>query len=364
MDIVAATTDYEKWLRTCTPVYEPDLDYKHQQMRAEDPFPFFRGTYYRWVQRWAETAGELAAAPTVLGVGDLHVENFGTWRDADGRLCWGVNDFDEADRLPYTQDLARLAASVRFVKRASGLDIKLSTACQAILAGYRETLDKQGTPFVLEEHHPVLRALAMSEERDPVHFWKKLTSLLDERPAEPPPAAKDALHRYLPVEGLTAQIRFRPKTGMGSLGRPRYVALAEWAGGWVAREVKALCPPATTWVTGAAPGADSLLGEAVNKAKRSPDPFYCVVPGWVVRRLGPRCSRIEVTHLKQTADVERLLRALGSETANVHLGTPNIAPTIEADLTRRAKTWLEDAARTMADLLEKDWLHYKEAAPR
>ena len=28
-------------------------------------------------------------APQVLSVGDLHLENFGTWRDADGRLVWG-----------------------------------------------------------------------------------------------------------------------------------------------------------------------------------------------------------------------------------------------------------------------------------
>ena len=49
-----------------------------------------------------------------LGVGDLHVENFGTWRDAESRLVWGINDFDEACCLPYTQDLVRLAASARF----------------------------------------------------------------------------------------------------------------------------------------------------------------------------------------------------------------------------------------------------------
>src|SRR5260370_32652719 len=53
----------------------------------------------------------------VLAVGDLHVENFGTWRDAEGRLTWGVNDFDEAYPLPYTIDLARLATSVRSEER-------------------------------------------------------------------------------------------------------------------------------------------------------------------------------------------------------------------------------------------------------
>ena len=63
--------------------------------------------------RWT-TIPNLNHAPQVLGVGDLHVENFGTWRDAESRLVWGINDFDEACCLPYTQDLVRLAASARF----------------------------------------------------------------------------------------------------------------------------------------------------------------------------------------------------------------------------------------------------------
>ena len=60
------------------------------------------------------TPPNLDHAPQVLGVGDLHVENFGTWRDAESRLVWGINDFDEACCLPYTHDLVRLAASARF----------------------------------------------------------------------------------------------------------------------------------------------------------------------------------------------------------------------------------------------------------
>src|SRR3954452_13875919 len=117
MDTVAATRAYESWLAGLVPLHEPDLDHKHQQMaHPTDPFPFFRGTYYLWVRRWAGAAGGLADAPAVLAVGDLHLENYGTWRDADGRLCWGINDFDEADRLPYTNDLVRLAASVRIAR--------------------------------------------------------------------------------------------------------------------------------------------------------------------------------------------------------------------------------------------------------
>src|SRR5207248_373594 len=101
------------------------LEYKHERMADPDnPFPFFRGTYYRWVQHWPDVCPELADAPRVLAVGDLHVENYGTWRDADGRLAWGVNDFDEADELPYTNDLVRLAASARFAKKAGVLEVK------------------------------------------------------------------------------------------------------------------------------------------------------------------------------------------------------------------------------------------------
>ncbi len=56
-------------------------------------------------------------APQVLAVGDMHLENFGTWRDADGRLVWGVNDFDEAAVMPYPLDLVRLAASIRLAPK-------------------------------------------------------------------------------------------------------------------------------------------------------------------------------------------------------------------------------------------------------
>jgi uncharacterized protein (DUF2252 family) len=73
-------------------------------------------TFYRWAQWWPEVCAALNhdKVPLVLGMGDLHTENFGTWRDAEGRLVGGVNDFDECSYLPYTNDLVRLAASARF----------------------------------------------------------------------------------------------------------------------------------------------------------------------------------------------------------------------------------------------------------
>ena len=120
-------------------------------------FAFLRATFYRWVSLWPEVCPDLAETPRVLAVGDLHVENFGTWRDTEGRLVWGVNDFDEVARMPYAVDLTRLVTSAILAKRENGLAIDPSDAATAVLEGYSEYLEEGGNPFILEESHPSLR---------------------------------------------------------------------------------------------------------------------------------------------------------------------------------------------------------------
>src|SRR6187401_3637604 len=109
-DVVQATRSYERWLAAHTEIVAPDMRHKRVRM-DESPFVFLRASYYRWAQQWASVVPEAADAPVVIAVGDLHMENFGTWRDTEGRLIWGINDFDEAAWLPYTNDLTRLVAS-------------------------------------------------------------------------------------------------------------------------------------------------------------------------------------------------------------------------------------------------------------
>src|SRR6476620_8419345 len=111
----------------------------HERMR-ESPFVFLRATFYRWLQLWPKLCRTEAGAHAVLSVGDIHTENFGTWRDAEGRLVWGINDVDEACVLPYTNNLVRLAASVLFAIRERWLAISDARACQAILEGYTRCL--------------------------------------------------------------------------------------------------------------------------------------------------------------------------------------------------------------------------------
>ena len=134
MNIQQATRQYETWLAGHVRVVKSDLGTKHELM-AQDAFLFLRGTFYRWMQLFPALCPKLASAPVLLAVGDLHVENYGTWRDAEGRLVWGINDFDEAFPLPYTIDLVRLAASAWLAVELGHLSLVPANACAAILDG-------------------------------------------------------------------------------------------------------------------------------------------------------------------------------------------------------------------------------------
>src|SRR5260221_7009595 len=162
MNIQAASAAYEAWLGRYMPLVRADLDRKHTRM-AEGAFPFFRATFYRWCQRWRELGAGERGATKVLGVGDVHVENFGTWRDADGRLVWGATDFDEPAILPWSQDLVRLAASVHVALGDGLLALRRRDVCDSIRDGYEEGLARGGRPFVLEEDNGWLRRIATSE---------------------------------------------------------------------------------------------------------------------------------------------------------------------------------------------------------
>jgi hypothetical protein len=351
MDIIQATRDYEAWLAARLTLIPDDIKLKHQHM-SEGAFPFLRATFYRWAQTWPEACPESAAAPVVLAVGDLHIENFGTWRDAEGRLIWGLNDFDEACPMPFTIDLARLATSACLAIEANRLALDPDDACNAILKGYGEALADGGSPFVLAENHHVLRSWATERLRDPGVFWEKFA----DQPAleNVPQEVHDVLRRYLPEPGLNYRVVHRI-AGLGSLGRQRFVALAPWRGGSIAREAKALAPSAWLWQQ-AHPGDDLHYEKALTTAVRMVDPWVHLAGRWIVRRLSPDCRRIELESLPEDRDELKLLAAMGRETANIHLGNGAAArKAIGDDLDKRPRKWLLKAAQAMVASVCADW---------
>jgi hypothetical protein len=357
MNIVKATRKFEDWLGLHIRIVAPDLRYKHEQMAAS-LFSFFRATFYRWVQVWPEVCPDLDRAPHLLSVGDLHVENFGTWSDSDGRLIWGVNDFDEASLFPYTMDLVRLATSALLAAREQKLAMKPKDSSAAILEGYERVMEEGGRPFVLGETHDWLRAIAENKLRDPVVFWAKIDRLPPVK-GEIPESAREAMEHLLPEPNMRYRVAKRI-AGLGSLGHLRLVAIAEWKGGRVAREAKALTPSALHWLNPKRAPGEILYAAILLRAVRCPDPYVQMRGHWIVRRLSPHCSRIELAALGTNREECRLLEAMGRETGNIHVGTEEKRRAILKDLHGRKAGWLLAAAQAMAGAMEKDWRVWKE----
>jgi len=351
---VRATRKYEAWLASRVRVVKADLRAKHRLM-AEDGFSFLCATFYRWGQLFPALCPKLGRAPRVLGVGDLHVENYGTWRDAEGRLVWGINDFDEACPLPYANDLVRLATSAWLAIEAEDLALGHHTACTMILEGYAAGLEGGGRPVVLSERNRWLRDALTSRLRCSTKFWQKLAA--QPVPRDVPTEVRFLLDAALPEPSLELRLVHR-RSGLGSLGWPRFTALAEWRGGKIAREAKALLPSAWLWAAGA--GETRIYyDECVRRAVRAYDPFLRTQGAWILRRLSPHCSRVGLSQMPRWRDEEKLLWTMGYELANVHLGTRGASARIQADLHRHKSKWLRQSAETMAEATLVDWKEWK-----
>lgn len=223
--VVQDYDDYVEWLATQCDVVSDGLAKKRKVM-AESPFGMMRATYFRWARTAPLFAAHLAQAPLALCVGDIHVENFGTWVDAEGRRVWGVNDFDEGAVMPYAFDLVRLLTSALLAPALKKLSPR--EAARAVLDGYCDGLKARNPRFVA--HGGVwFKTLLAGLQEDADDFWSDCHRY---QTAEPPPKVRRVLRDALP-SGHT-ELRFLTKQkGAGSLGRPRYFAVARWRGGAV-----------------------------------------------------------------------------------------------------------------------------------
>ena len=352
MNFIKATRSYEKWLGGRLRLVPADLAWKHDCM-ADSFFAFFRGSFYRWAQLWPEVCPGTAKAREVVAVGDLHVENFGTWRDAEGRLVWGINDFDESFPLAWTNDLTRLLASVQIACPEGHLKIEAKAAAEILLSGYRKGLQARGRPFVLAEEQTPLREIARHRLRDPEKFWRHLAK---QRTVKSLPGdARKLLLRALP--DTKGPVRFAHRVaGVGSLGHERYIAVALHQGGRVAREAKSRSPSACVWA--GQHGKKDYYRRLTDKAVRCDNPFLVVTDDWIVRRLSPDCCRLELSELPERWNEEALLLAMGWETANMHLASGNPAPILK-QMAKIKVSAFKQCASEMVEVLRKDWKRWR-----
>jgi hypothetical protein len=310
---------------------------------AKGPFQFLRATYWRWAETILEVCPDLANAPPVLAVGDTHLENFGSWRDADSRLVWGVRDFDDAAEMPYPLDLVRLVTSAMLAQGPTA--IANSKICGAIIKGYGNGLNDP-RPFVLEETHVWLRQLIILPDAARDLFWKKLETL-KRSPVAPAERYRRAIAGAMPERGIDIKFRACGASG-GALGRPRWIGLAEWRGGRVLREATALVT--SGWTRSFGGGAQGVrCKELAYGNYRAPDPWYDAIDEVVVRRLSPNSRTVELGGQPNALLNPRMLHAMGFELAN---------------LSERKSSWLRQAAAAAAEFVIADHRQWMQAQAR
>ncbi|MFE4176282.1 DUF2252 domain-containing protein [Streptomyces sp. NPDC056909] len=233
---------------------------------AASAFAFYRGTaslFYSDLERERSggTAGPFLDERTgrVWIHGDLHAENFGTYMDANGRLIFNVNDFDEAYIGPFTWDLKRFAASLALIGYTKALSDAQITELVEIYAGaYRERIHALATgakndevpPFTLDTAQgPLLGALRSARSLTRFGLLDSMTEIREYERRFAPGGGSielDAATRYkilaafdgyletLPESSLTRPDSYRVKdvvgrrgVGIGSAGLPSYNILLE-----------------------------------------------------------------------------------------------------------------------------------------
>ena len=224
------------------------LQLKFQKMRV-DAFSFLRGTCHLFYNRLAQIR-LIKSAPIVWVCGDLHLENFGSYKGSNRLAYFDLNDFDEAALAPASWDLVRILTSL--IVGADSLSIRLPEAqklCSVFLDSYSSAL-AQGKAYWIEDEtaRGLIRDLLGSlQSRKRASFIRTRTVTKGQTcvlkidgkktlavTAAQRTAVMDFMHRFAEAQSQPKFFKVldvaRRIAGTGSLGVQRYVILIEGKG--------------------------------------------------------------------------------------------------------------------------------------
>jgi uncharacterized protein (DUF2252 family) len=129
----------------------PDFTALKYELMAENPFRFFRGTCHLFYEDLSQ-APALPASPASWVCGDLHLENFGSYKGDNRLVYFDLNDFDEGVLAPAAWEVVRMVTSI-FVGCANvGIREKeIGQVAELFLRVYTHTLSKGKAKYLETE---------------------------------------------------------------------------------------------------------------------------------------------------------------------------------------------------------------------
>lgn len=116
---------------------------------AENMFRFYRGTCHLFYEDLV-TANAMPKSPLSWISGDLHLENFGSYKGDNRLVYFDLNDFDEAVLAPASWELARITTSIFLAFETLGIDKKKAVKmAQLFLKNYSATIAR-GKAYYIE----------------------------------------------------------------------------------------------------------------------------------------------------------------------------------------------------------------------
>jgi uncharacterized protein (DUF2252 family) len=380
---------------------------------AESPFAFFRGTFHLFARDVLNKTHDplpvcVGDGPELDLVGDLHSENYGSYKAADGLIHYDVNDFDETTHGRFDFDVCRVAISWFLAARDRGDG--LADAVQAPLAGLtayvhtlRPLVKKGKSPDLdVSERNPshcppvddLIHAGAASRRpafiaritdagpdgrrvvRSP-HFFNvtdaeraQALRLLEDYRKRLPNA--EQVKDYYRVEDVCGRV-----AGIGSMGRLRYVLLIIGKGSAEGRNVllefKEARPSAYDLYRDRERDAAALAARAervvavqrLSQAAASPHLGFAVDGGmsFQAREIGPSDARVDTRALKTPGQLQGVIQVQAAVLARIHaraamraVGPTNpLAEVADPDVfCQRALTF----ALGYADIVHRDWTRF------
>jgi uncharacterized protein (DUF2252 family) len=382
---------------------------------ASEPHAFYRGSaclFYADVTEEEDPyVDEESGALWIHG--DLHVENFGTYLNSDGRLVFDVNDFDEAYLGHFTWDLQRFAASLALVGWQKALpeeDVRrlIGRYARSYLAqvdDYRRSENDDDFALHLENTSGPIRSALVAARCNRRADLLDATTLLDEgvrmfrddgtvRTLSKTERTKvvRAFERYL--ETIPDQKRFdrelfyelrdlvgKTGFGIGSAGLPAYNVLVEGYSQALDNDVvlsmkQANIPAVSRFVDTSAIDAyfdneaqRTVVSQRALQVHTDPLLGHTTLDGvgYVVSEVSPYEVDLDWSDLSEPDEIAEVVDLLGRATAKIHCASDEdseqdlvdfqVEEAIASSLHRRRKeftAWLTEWGMAYADTVRDD----------